>query len=171
MPWSSTSSSIPSLHATRRAERPTYGDPARSSPGALRRARWSSPSAGAVEQRQHLLEARDRSEMGVDVVEAGILLSIARRRDAILHHDDVVAAEERVVRGGAHADVRHDPREDQRRDPLLPQTQVEVRLIEPRVAALLHAVFVVARLECLDDLRSPGPAEAMHRSLLELSVV
>ena len=57
------------------------------------------------------------------------------------------------------------------RDPLFSETQVQVGLVEARVAPLLHAVVVVARLECLHDLRSPGPGEAVDRALLELPVV
>src|SRR5919106_3011194 len=138
--------------------------------GPRRRLRLRPPPL-PLQGRQHVVQGRHHSEVRLDVIQRGLLLSLAGARDALPRDDDLVAAEEGVVHGRAHADVGHDARGDHGLDPQLTEAEIEVGLVEPTVAAFPDPVLALRGLEGLDDTCAPRPFDAVRDPLLELLVL
>src|SRR4249919_633735 len=86
--------------------------------------------------RDELVAGDDVAKVGVDVVEAGGLLPVTGRADAIFGDEDVVAEKIGVVDGGADADVGYDTGHDDLLHTPLAQPQIEVGAKEAAVAPL-----------------------------------
>ena len=94
------------------------------------------------------------------VLKCVVLVHALEGADRVTRDGDLVPADERAVRGMAHADVRVLARDDDLVDPPLLELLVEAGVVEGAVVVLLGDDVALRRREGLDDLGPGSPAMA-----------
>ena len=90
--------------------------------------------------------------------------------DAVFRHDDLVAEEESIVHGRAHADIGDHAAHDHGVEPQIAQRQIQIGVEKRRVTPLDDVDIIRTRIEIVDHLRTPAAFDAMGRALRELAV-
>src|SRR3546814_6873767 len=78
------------------------------------------------------------------------------RRSTVLDEDGVVAEEIGVLERGHNTLIQVDVADEERLDPKVPQDCIEVRIPEAAEPMLGHVDVGVARIQAIDDLRTPA---------------